>query len=329
MTFQTTSFLRSDGAPGDVILTGLQEVPLSLAPARSGFRLLSDAYAPPRSFARVLGPDGSESAALCSEIRSTEPVQTIEPNPLGGYVEGMSTYDPDIGDTLWLRWVDDTLHPSGDWHPVVTWRAWNLNHSWALYVDEQGKALVLSFFYLPGFGAPAPPSTWTFSAQWMGPDGPLGDRFDPIAPIYTPPPSGGFVLFAQWGSAVPLPGGGFAMFHDGEVGSAGGSISPKGWYAAYSSTAVSIPVPDWVKPYDGSLHPLAGGRGYEATRRDPVTCARTALLVSPAGTTCFTLPLEASDLCTFGTDVIAGDGTIALHNGCEFRWWPGLARPAP
>ena len=84
----------------------------------------------------------------------------------------------------------------------------------------------------------------------------------------------------------------------------------------------------WLQPYDGSLRILAGGKGYAATRRDPSTCARTVELIAPSGRTCFTLPLQGSELCGYWTDTIWPDGTFVLQHICEHRWWPGLARPA-
>jgi hypothetical protein len=256
-------------------------------------------------------------------------MEGVTPNPLGGYVEARTTHDQSVGHTLWLRWVNETLHPMGDWHAVFTWQFWNQNHDWRVLVDRQGRALVLSFLYPPSLGAPPPRSEWKFSARWMAASGPLGDAFEPIAPIYTPKSSADFVLFADWGSILPLSEGGFAIFHEQAGPNAGGTISPVGWYVLYpSGKARTEPAPSWLQPYDGPLQLLAGGGGYAAMRRDSNTCARTAELIALSGRLCFTLPLEVSNLCGQWNDTFWPDGTFVVQNVCHFHWWPGLARPA-
>jgi hypothetical protein len=264
-------------------------------------------------------------------------VESIRPNPRGGYVEVRTTSDgkqPPAMPTkaLDLRFVDDALAPLGGWHTVVTYHQ---NIQFFVNVDQQGRALALAFMYPPSFGPPPPPSEWKFSARWMGADGPIGEGFEPVTAIFTPTSSSGFTLFAGWGSVLPLPEGGFAMFQYQVPPSYGGTISPTGWYALYpSGEARAGSAPSWLQLYDGSLRLLAGGIGYAAaTQQDPSTCARTVLLVAPSGRTCFTLALSDTETCTAFPDAIWPDGTLVLQNAdgrttCLIQWWPGLGRPA-
>jgi hypothetical protein len=228
---------------------------------------------------------------------------------------------------LQVRWVDEAVQPLSDWQTVKTAEV-GRNDRWEVWVDRQGKALILSFSYPPTIGPPPEPSLWKFTARWMGPSGPLSDAFEPVAPIYRPFSRGMPVLFAQWGDIVPLVDGGFAMFHILARPQDGGSISPAGWYALYpSGEARTAPTPAWLESYDGSLQLLSGGAGYAATMRDPNTCARAAEIIGPSGRLCFTLPLEGSEVCGSAGDTFSADGTFVLQHRCEFRWWPGLARP--
>jgi hypothetical protein len=202
----------------------------------------------------------------------------------------------------------------------------SVNHHFGLLIDQLGRALVLSFFYPPSMGAPPPPSSWTFSARWMGAGGPLTDAFTPAAPIYNPDSSGGPVLFAGWGEIVPLIGGGFAAFRGHLPPGSGGIISPAGWYALYQSGEGRITsAPGWLQQYYGPLQLISSGAGYATLLRDPNTCARTIQLIAPSGRTCFTLRVQGSELCGWNEDVWP-DGTLVLQNVCQLRWWPGLAR---
>ena len=226
-----------------------------------------------------------------------------------------------------LRWLDDGLRPLSEWRRVVTWSYGN--HNWSLLVDQMGRALVLSFFYPPSFGPPAPPSEWKFSAQWMGPDGPIGPAFQPATPIFTPDDSPRTQLFATFGSILTLPSGGFAAFAPQAGADGGGSVAPSGWYALYPSGEARVaPAPDWLATYDGSLQLLASGKAFTATTQDPVNCSRTVQLIALSGRLCSTLKLDNSAQCQWN-DTVSPDGTIFLENrtnNCRHVWWPGLAR---
>jgi hypothetical protein len=317
-----TRFFRPDGSAGKAITDGTENH-LWLAPRASGFWLLSVGGWRTRNcqFFHQLGPDGSPVQATWTEKLG------LTPNPTGGFVQSRGTINYESSPPYMaeeVRWVSAALEPLGDWHVVFTWTVEpNPNIQLQMIVDRQGRALMLSFAYPKTFGPSSPPSEWKFSARWMGQDGALGDIFEPLAPTFIL--NDGYTWFAGWGTLLPLPGGGVAAFHDPRE-PAGGTTSPSGWYASYpggeSRTAAA---PDWLQPYDGSIQMLAGGGAYVATRRDPNTCARTALLITPSGRTCYTLPLQGSNLCRL-TDTIFPDGTLVLQDHCQVTWWPGLGR---
>jgi hypothetical protein len=285
-----------------------------------------------------LTPDASPAPAIYIEDLPRTALERVTPNPLGGYVEVRThltdaKQPPEIPtSTLELRFVDEALQPLGVWHTVVTYHQ---QIDWWVKVDQQGRALVLAFMFPPSFGPPAPPSEWKFSARWVGASGPLSDEFQPMTPIFKPNSSSGFPLFGGWGTILPLPEGGFAMFQYQVDPRYGGTISPTGWYAYYpSGQAGSQPAPRRLKGYDGSLRLLSGGVGYAAAvQQDPNTCARTMLLIAPSGRTCFTLAVEGTEVCKTGyPDAVWPDGTLVLqnsdgHTNCLMEWWPGLARP--
>jgi hypothetical protein len=102
----------------------------------------------------------------------------------------------------------------------------------------------------------------------------------------------------------------------------------RGWYVRYpSGSGVGASAPAWLSDYDGSLNLLFGGSAYVGTRRDAVSCTRTAEIVGPAGQLCATLPLEGSGGCD-ASDETSPDGTLVLHasDSCSLRWWPKLGR---
>jgi hypothetical protein len=279
---------------------------------------------------RTLDADATGEGAI--PIASDPVFIELIRNPLGGYVEvrtiavWQSATDPDPKSISQLRWVDESLQPIGGWYTAYSVTGLRHNQYRRVFVDQRGRALVLSFTYPPSFGSVPPPSDWVFSARWMGPDGPLTAPFEPTAPTFTS--SNGTIYFANWGTILPLRAGGFAMFHAPAPSWSGGTISPSGWYALYpSAEGPTVSVPSWLRQYDGSLQLLAGARGYAATYRDPNTCARTIMLIAPSGRTCFSAPVEGSDNCDL-KDAISPDGTLVLQNNCQMHWWPGLARPA-
>ena len=320
----TTAIFGPDGS-AEAALTDGSEYQMWSTPLPSGRWLATVQANTGCPFLRQLSPGGKLIRAV-----STERLGLIR-NPLGGFVEARGTADnhvspPTIGEEV--RWVNDALEPLGDWHGVFTWTVNpDPNIQLALVVDQQNRALMLSWAYPKSFGPPAPPSSWRFDARWMGRDGPLSDVFEPVAPKFVV--NGEVTWFAGWGTLLPLSGGGIAAFRDASGTPGGGMATPSGWYASYpSGESRIVAVSDWLRAYEGSIQKLAGGAGYAATRHDPSTCARTALLVAQSGRTCFTLPLQASDGCGFG-DTIWPDGTLVLEERCQLRWWPGLARPSP
>jgi hypothetical protein len=325
-------FFRPDGSGSAMVTSGRAEMILSIAPRWSGFVAISHThYESDCSFARLLDPDATAPLAVASPA-----LKMLAPNPAGGFVAAayinddyISVWFKGLKPTLVLRWLDDSLQPLGDWYAVTSWFA-RTNHHWRLVVDQQGQAIVLSFIYPQTLGGKPPPSTWEFSARWMGIDGPLTDAFQPMVPIFKPEAPDRPVLFGTFGIIDPLlPYGGFALFEAQAPPGSGGTISPTGWYAAYrSGDSQIVSAPDWLQPYNGSLYPLAGGKGYLATRRDPGTCRRTVSLIAPSGRACFELPLEGSNLCETWADTPWPDGTLVLETLDEVHWWPGLGRPA-
>jgi hypothetical protein len=323
------TFFHADGSGGAALKNGASEWQVGLTPRESGFVLVSRSR-PGCYFARPLDTDANASAAIPLDLPQADTAEAMIPNPLGGYVEQRVATDGLQSPKqlyLQLRWLDDGLHPVGQWQTAIAWTNWEQVIYRRIVVDRRGKALVLSFLHPPSFGAPPPPAQWIFSARWMGPNGPLTDAFEPAAPRFMPASSNGSVRFAGWGTILPLRDGGLAMFQVEARPESGGTISPTGWYAFYPTGQARAAVPPgWLQPYDGSLQLLAQANAYAALRRDANTCARNVLLVAPSGRTCFALPLDRSEICG-GKDAVAPDGTVVLQRDCQLQWWPGLARP--
>src|SRR5438270_32887 len=147
--------------------------------------------------AALLDEDALATPAILIESMNAAQISAVVPNPLGGYVEARKLVGRPTRQeySLQLRWVDGSLRALGDWHTAMTWPLGTEN-SWQVVVDQQGKALMLSFVFPPSLGSPPPPSMWMFSARWMDTNGPLTDSFQPIAPTYTAP--NGSVYFADW-----------------------------------------------------------------------------------------------------------------------------------
>ena len=330
----TTSYFPADGSSGADIKDGWshrrqQEAQVWLAPRSTGFALISSTLTPHCTWARLLDADGSPTSTILADA-----IQSMLPNPTGGFVEVRTTSDgqqpPAIPtNSVDLRFVDDDLQPLGGWHSAIIYHQ---NIQFSVRIDQNGRALVLAFLYPPSFGVPPPPSEWSFSARWMDADGAVSDEFEPVAPIFVPNTPDGTALFAGWGVILPLPEGGFATYQYQASPTSNGSIAPTGWYARYASGESNTdPPPAWLQLYDGSLRLLAGGVGYAGIERDPGTCTRTAFVVAPSGRTCFTLTLEDTNTCDAFPDAIWSDGTVVLQNSdgrssCLMKWWPALIR---
>jgi hypothetical protein len=332
------TYFRADGSSAAVVMNGANEQQGAARARESGFLVLTHSFKQPWcTFLRSLSSDALPGSA---SVVASDPtfLSTLVRNPLGGHVEARTRNEnamtDDFRSTLQLRWLNDDLQPIGNWQTAIILNGLRQNWYWRVFVDQRGRALVLSTIFPITLGAPLQRSDWKFGARWMGPDGPLSDVFEPITPMYTSPD--GAAYFANWGTVLPLREGGFAMFHAPAPSGSGVPMSPSGWYASYSSVpwwspsnfAASATVLDrtWLEPYDGSLQLVAGGKAYAAAVQDPNTCRRTVLLIAPSGRTCFRLAVEGSDLCGW-TGAISGDGTLVLQKDCEMRWWPGLARP--
>lgn len=339
----TTSFFSADGSRATAVHDGNEkaltaEAARSFSGSPSGFALISRVFDPWCYFVRPLDGAGNPAGPpIQSGTRNQEDLEMLFPNPLGGFVEVRETSDgqfgKDVTTTLDVRFVDAAFRPLGDWYTVITHHRENI--SWALGVDEKGRALVLAFIFPPSVGPPVPPSEWRFTARWIGPRGPLTDEFKPLAPTFTPKSSDGSdgpSLFAGWGTLLSLPGGGFAMYH-GQVATSQGMISPSGWYAFYPSGESGWkPPPQWLSPYRGTLRMLTGGAGYASLQyNDPNSCARTVLLSAPSGRACFKLDLAGTESCAALPDALWADGTLVVQGDsqsiCKIQWWPGLARP--
>ncbi len=238
-----TPFFRPDGSPGAVITDGTQYHG-GLTPIAKGFLLYSNGSWQTRNcqFIRKLDPDGRPIQASWND-----PNIGLTPNPTGGFIESRhkSDYQTPPHDAFEFRWVNGDRQPLGDWHTALSWTIDpSPNGQLTVLIDRLGRVLVLSLLYPETFGAPAPPSTWKFSARWMGPDGPLGDAFEPVSPKWMV--NGKVVSFTGWGKMLPLPKGGFAAYFD-PTPSRGGSPSPSGWYARYpDGESRTSAAPDWL-----------------------------------------------------------------------------------
>jgi hypothetical protein len=325
-TLDGFTFASGDGDAGQYVATGKLERQVVAVPRAHGFATVSFAFSTACDYSRLVDRTGQPGPAALIDGPYASSIYQVVPNPRGGFVEersfeGGSSVAPNY---LELRWVDDDLQPTGDWHTAVTWPLGTQN-LWTLVVDQLGRALVLAFVFPPTLGSPPDPSAWDFSARWMGRDGPISDPFMPVVPTYTSPD--GRVFFADWDIIRPLREGGFAMYHPPLQGP--GTLSHSGWYAYYPTALAEVAQPpSWLSPYDGSLQLVAGGAAYAAIQRDAQTCARTVSLISPSGVTCHQLPVEGSDLCGTG-DLLQADGTLIVRSVCRLRWWPQLARLMP
>jgi hypothetical protein len=221
-----TSFLPADGSVGAELTASFNDIPMAILPHSAQFVLIQQTSEPTCGFIGTISPTAvPTSPPQYIETDGTDFVTGLAINPVGGYIEEKSI---DQGGGLQLRWIDDAYQPVGDWHTVVTWKELN---NWSLYVDEQGRALVLSFMFPRSIGKPPPPSAWTFTAQWMDADGPIGAAFTPIAPVFT---SNVGSSFPGFGPALALPQGGLAFYSAPASASTGGTVSPAGWYVAFA-----------------------------------------------------------------------------------------------
>lgn len=310
------SYFRSDGSAG----MALQED--VIAPLKQGFWTFIGSDCSGNYYEGMVGPDGHSIGTRKYEGGGGGFLST---NPRGGFVQSKFVMDlPSRSETLEVRWVREDLEPISQWQFVMKWSLDSaINADLEVFVDDQGKALVLSFLSPMSAGSPLPPSTWKSAARWMTQEGPLGDPFEPRLPEWVV--NGNAIAFLWWGRLLPIPGGGLAAFREPESFWEG-TVSPSGWYAFYPSGEQRVAAPPaWLQSHNGSVQFVAERRAFVATSREAGSCARTALLMAPSGRTCFTASLEGSDLCE-ASDTIWPDGTLVLQNGCEVRWWPGLAR---
>jgi hypothetical protein len=271
---------------------------------------------------RPVGPDGSDQGQVI-------PRRTvwISPDPRAGYVETHIRLDycnhGSVIRNLELRWLDADLNPRTQWWPVTSWD-YGYNVDPKVFVDVLGNALVLLWFNPP---MSMPCNGSDTHGFWVSETGSVSS-FAPVTPTYRSPLCGG-PQFTSFGSALALGDGGFAFYMRPNTPSGDFSaISPSGWYARYpSGSGASSPPPAWLLDRDVPLKLLSGDRAYLDTRRDSVTCARTAEILGPEGQVCATLALDGSDGCS-AADQISFDGTLVLHElgSCSLRWWPGLGR---
>jgi hypothetical protein len=328
-------FFGADGSNAGVV-TAARAVPESAStemvlydePRPEGFFLMSlsfDGQGGRSYLNRSVSPAKGLSMPATTEARNS-----VSANPAGGYVEkrvlNCGIAEPG-NNVLQIRWTDETLRPASDWLTVTSWKT-SLNLAWRLLVDQRGEVLVLWFLYPPSTSV-ADPSAWVFGARWVSSSGRLSEVFEPAAPIYSLLAGSGSFLFADWGNFLALKDGGFAVYREPLAAGSKGTISETGWYAFY---AAGVPArqaaPAWLKAYDGSIQLLSTAAGYAAIRRDASTCSRTIDFVGPKGGVCFSVPIDTSDSCSGWTDSLWPDGTLTSQNGCQVRWWPGLAKPS-
>jgi hypothetical protein len=277
------------------------------------------------------GPDGSNQGFVHSD---SDPAcrdfiyasYNLTPNPRGGYVESRIIAVLTDGGELWsaeVRFVDSALMPRTQWLVGAQW-TYGDNIDSNVYVDPTGKALVMMFFDPPM----SMPCAGTMTAAFWAADDGTVTAFTPVTPTLK---SGACDAdqFAGFGTGVVLAEGGVAFYHPPGTSTNGSNESSEtGWYVRYpSGSGVGASAPAWLSDYDGSLNLLFGGSAYVGTRRDAVSCTRTAEIVGPAGQLCATLPLEGSGGCD-ASDETSPDGTLVLHasDSCSLRWWPKLGR---
>ena len=181
-TLDGFNFASGDGAIGQYVPQTRLERLMVAVPRAHGFAIVSDVY-PWCDYSRLLDHAGQPGPATLIDGPYASTVYQVVPNPRGGFVEertfeGGSAVEPNY---LELRWVDDDLQPTGDWHTAVTWPLGTQN-LWKLVVDQLGRALVLAFVFPPTLGSPPDPSVWDFSARWMGRDVPISEPFMPGGP---------------------------------------------------------------------------------------------------------------------------------------------------
>ena len=318
------ALLSTDGSSRSIINSNTVR---SVQPrSSSGFWLLDN---------HCWGKETRNRVALDGGLQESTPSEDSRmfPNPQGGFVEARTAADFLSTE---VRWLDDHLVATSPWHSVKTWPPGNRTEKLAL--DKLGRVLFLTFHFPSTFGAPPPPSDWTFSAQWIGPEGLLGPEFLPPVPMYL---SGRTPVWpAGWGELVALADGGLAAYHSpaasisareqpGTGLQAGTSldVQPSGWYAVFRppDSKLSNAVPAWMPRYE-SLRLSADGRFYMAVQRDGANCQRTASIVSSVGDVCATVPLVDSASCS-AKATFSGTGTLLLTEyglSCGLRWWPAL-----
>lgn len=283
----------------------------------------------------ILGAVGREDAAWRIEVGPGGAVESIAsgvpPSPRflatngqGSFVQSTYWSDPKAAASLqvvWylLRWVDAAGNARTPWYGVLTKSSAGFIPK--VQVDLRGNALVLVATTSPT-GAPC--QSGPTSAAWVAPDGTV-KRFTPVTPLGATAPSCQEKPFAGFGSAVPLPGGGFA-FYLAPPKPGGLPTAPSGWYASYASMSPApAEVPDWLKAYAAPIQRLASG-AYLSVHSDAATCALTAQLVGRQGQLCATQPLEGSADCAAAPSIDpAGTVLMRAADKCAVTFWPHLA----
>ncbi|MGE6757560.1 hypothetical protein ACQKGO_06065 [Corallococcus interemptor] len=187
-------------------------------------------------------------------------------------------------------------------------------------VDARGHTLVLAAGDTR-FG----PST--VEGLWVDSDGQPGQPFLALAQA----PAGGYELMPQVKEGLFL-----AVNHGART-----------WAAAFESLKPEAgPAPEWLaRGAERPLLLLPGGKGYfrpSATDTGNWSCERQAELISPAGSSCGTLPFSSSpkgDLSPCKHLMLGADGTVVEPVGniepewadreghpvyCSVRYWPRL-----
>ncbi len=309
------AFFPAAGSAGLVMHPSPTEQPLGLIPRPEGFFVRSvDPISPGAAWARPRGPAGRDEGIV--RAVDSSPEDGLWPDPRGGFVEGrIVSRGAELG--FDVRWVDVGLDPRTPWQTILSWKEWTLHP--ALYVDALGKVLLLAH---KDYALSQPCSGDDAVGVWASEDGEVLS-FAPVTPTFSNDICSG-PSFGGFGTPVALDDGGFAFYHPPDDWL---DISPTGWYARYASgSGVADAPPAWLLGYE-AVQRVADGRAYLAMRRDAASCARAAELVSPSGTVCATLPLDASGDCNAAVS-ISPDGTAVLRvpESCSVTWWPGLGR---